>query len=101
MDSQPNIVALAAPVVVGLGAFTAILLTDGTDDLSWTRFVIAALVLLGVSWGGAHFLTPVLLRRRLAREDAPHRAATVSSFEAEVERITGRPFPSATRTTEK
>lgn len=47
----PGLVAYA-PLALGLGAFAAIVLTDGTQDLSWVRFLIAALALWGVAWGG-------------------------------------------------
>ncbi|WP_406257473.1 hypothetical protein [Streptomyces chartreusis] len=100
MDSEPGIAPIAAPVGLGLAAFAAILLTDGTDELSWVRFLIATLVLFGVSWGGAYVLTPIIVRRKIAKQDAAHRAATVASFRAEVERMTGRPFPTD-RATEK
>lgn len=92
MDSEPGIAAIAAPVGVGLAAFAAIVLTDGTEDLSWVRFLIAALVFLGVSWGGAHFLTPFLVRRKIRKQEAPHREAVAASFRAELERM-GIPLP--------
>ncbi|WP_422132209.1 hypothetical protein [Streptomyces misionensis] len=50
MDYEtPGIVAAVAPVVLGLGAFAAIVLTDGTQDLSWVRFVIATLTFWAVT----------------------------------------------------
>lgn len=50
MDYEtPGIVAATAPVVLGLGAFAAIVLTDGTEDLSWVRFLIAALTFFAVT----------------------------------------------------
>lgn len=38
---------------LGLAAFAAIVLTDGTEDLSWIRFAIAAVVFLAVTLGSA------------------------------------------------
>jgi hypothetical protein len=53
MDSQPILIATAtvtvAPFALGFGAFAAIVLTDGTEDLSWTRLAIAALVAFAVT----------------------------------------------------
>jgi|SRR5881392_1267007 len=107
MDYAPSITITAAPVAVGLGAFAAILLADGTEDLSWVRFTIAAIVFLAISGGGAYVAArwnlarferrladdDAAFRQRLAAEDAAHRKAVVAAFEADVERITGRPFP--------
>jgi small neutral amino acid transporter SnatA (MarC family) len=49
MSSEPSIAATATPVVLGLGTFAAIVLTDGTEDLSWTRFIIATLAFFAVT----------------------------------------------------
>lgn len=103
MDSEPSIADTAAPVALGLGAFAAILLTDGTEDLSWIRFTIAAVVFIAVAVGGAYAIGRwrlAALSRRLAEQDAVHRKATAAGFRADVERITGRPFPTD-RTAEK
>ena len=59
MASEPSIAAVAIPVALGLGAFAAIVLTDGTEDLSAIRFTIAAFTFLAVAWTSAH-----LIRRR-------------------------------------
>ncbi|MFE9252903.1 hypothetical protein [Streptomyces sp. NPDC007088] len=48
MDAE-HIAAATAPVVLGLGAFAAIVLTDGAQDLSWVRFLIAALTFFAVT----------------------------------------------------
>ncbi|MGQ4437928.1 CopG family transcriptional regulator [Streptomyces violaceoruber] len=37
------------PFALGFGAFATIVLTDGTQDLSWTRLAIAALVFFAVT----------------------------------------------------
>jgi hypothetical protein len=103
MDSGPGIAATAAPVALGLGAFAAIVLTDGTEDLSWIRFTIAAVVFIAVAVGGAYAIGRwrlATLNRRLTEQDAAHRRATAAGFRADVERITGRPFPTD-RATEK
>lgn len=51
--SQPSLIATAmvtvVPLTLGFGAFATIVLTDGTQDLSWTRLAIAALVAFGVT----------------------------------------------------
>lgn len=49
MGSARSILSTATPVVLGLGAFAAIVLTDGTQDLSWVRFLIASLVFFAVT----------------------------------------------------
>lgn len=49
MDAEPSIASTAVLVAVGLGAFAAIVLTDGTQDLSWVRFLIATLVFFAVT----------------------------------------------------
>ncbi|MEW9521814.1 hypothetical protein [Streptomyces tubercidicus] len=49
MRSELSIAVTATPVVLGLGTFAAIVLTDGTDDLSWTRFIIATLAFWAVA----------------------------------------------------
>jgi hypothetical protein len=54
MSTEPSIANTAVPVAVGLGAFAAIVLTDGTEDLSWVRFLIAAVVFFAVCVGGAY-----------------------------------------------
>lgn len=95
MNTQPSIVAMTAPVVLGLGTFAAIVLTDGTEDLNWIRFTIAALAFFAVTWVSAYVVPVTMTKRRLAKEDAVHRKAVVSAFRADVERITGRPFPDA------
>lgn len=103
MDYEPSVVTIAVPVTLGLGAFAAIVLTDGTEDLNWVRFAIAVLVFFGVSWGGAYVAGRMHLsrfRRRLADEDAVHRKAVAAAFRADVEHMTGRPFPTD-RTTEQ
>ncbi|MFD8488604.1 hypothetical protein [Streptomyces sp. NPDC059712] len=51
--APPGIVGTTAPFVLGLGAFAAIVLTDGTEDLSWIRFTIAALVFSAVTGASA------------------------------------------------
>ncbi|MFJ1900416.1 hypothetical protein [Streptomyces sp. NPDC088115] len=54
MDYEtPGIAATVAPVVLGLGAFAAIVLTDGTEDLSWIRFLIATLTFWAVTRASA------------------------------------------------
>jgi hypothetical protein len=91
----PGLVAYA-PLVLGLGAFAAIVLTDGTEDLSWVRFTIAAVVFIAVAVGGGYAIGRwrlATLNRRLTEQDAAHRRATAAGFRADVERITGRPFP--------
>jgi hypothetical protein len=98
----PGLVAYA-PLALGLGAFAAIVLTDGTEDLSWVRFTIAAVVFIAVAVGGAYAIGRwrlATLNRRLTEQDAAHRRATAAEFRADVERITGRPFPTD-RDTEK
>ncbi|MFF0009566.1 hypothetical protein ACFYQT_39930 [Streptomyces tibetensis] len=49
MDSGPSIARTAVPVALGLGVFAAIVLTDGTEDLSWVRFLIATLAFWAVT----------------------------------------------------
>lgn len=46
---ESDITRTAVPVALGLGAFAAIVLTDGTEDLSWVRFLIAALTFWAVT----------------------------------------------------
>jgi hypothetical protein len=54
MDYEgPSIAVTAVPVGLGLAAFAAIVLTDGTEDLSWVRFLIAAVVFIAVTGGSA------------------------------------------------
>jgi small neutral amino acid transporter SnatA (MarC family) len=53
MDSRTDIVGLAVPVALGLGAFAAIVLSDGTEDLSWVRFIFATLAFFAVAGGSA------------------------------------------------
>lgn len=53
MDHEPSIPVTAVPVGLGLAAFAAIVLTDGTEDLSWVRFLIAAVVFIAVTGGSA------------------------------------------------
>lgn len=68
MHSQLRPLTWAAPCALGLCAYAAILLTDGTEELSWIRFTIAALTLVGVSAGGAYTLGRTQLGRRIAVE---------------------------------
>lgn len=49
VSTGPSTAVTFAPVALGLGAFAAIVLTDGTEDLSWVRFLIAALVFFAVT----------------------------------------------------
>lgn len=53
MASEPGVAAVAVPAALGLGAFAAIVLTDGTEELGGIRFTIAALVFIAVAWGSA------------------------------------------------
>ena len=57
---QPFIRTIVVPYALGLGAFAAIVLTDGTEDLSWVRFVIAT-----VAWGVVSFVSGYLMKRVL------------------------------------
>lgn len=59
MASEPGVTGVAVPACLGLSAFAAIVLTDGTEDLSAIRFTIAAFTFLAVAWTSAH-----LIRRR-------------------------------------
>lgn len=68
MHSQLRPLAWAAPCALGFCAYAAILLTDGTEELSWIRFTIAGLVLFGVSGAGAYVLSWTRLGRRIAVE---------------------------------
>lgn len=56
MASEPSVAAVAVPAALGLGAFAAIVLTDGTEDLSWIRFTIAAMVFFAVAWASARLI---------------------------------------------
>ncbi|MEW2402110.1 hypothetical protein [Streptomyces sp. NPDC046862] len=49
---ESDIARTAGPVALGLGAFAAIVLTDGTQDLSWVRFLIATLAFWAVTGAG-------------------------------------------------
>jgi hypothetical protein len=46
---ESYITRTAVPIGLGLAAFAAIVLTDGTEDLSWVRFLIAALTFWAVT----------------------------------------------------
>ncbi len=50
---ESEITRVGLPVGLGLAAFAAIVLSDGTEDLSWIRFAIAAVVVLAVTLGSA------------------------------------------------
>lgn len=101
MEHEPPFIStFVVPLALGMGTFAAIVLTDGTEDLSWVRFLIAAVAWGVVQWCSSFVMLRVLLPRRIAKRDAPHREAVVASFRAEVERMTGRPFPTD-RNTEK
>lgn len=54
----PFIRTIAIPYAIGLGAFAAIVLTDGTEDLSWVRFVFAL-----VAWAVVSFVSGYVLGR--------------------------------------
>lgn len=71
MHSQLRPLTWAAPCALGFCAYAAILLTDGTDELSWIRFTIAALVLVGVSAGGVYALGRTQRGRRMAEDPGP------------------------------
>lgn len=68
MDTEPRLITWVGPCTLGFCAYAAILLTDGTEDLSWTRFAIATVVFLGVSIGGAFALGSTRLGRRVVGE---------------------------------
>lgn len=98
MDHEPtSISTFVAPLTLGLGTFAAIVLTDGTEDLSWGRFLIATVAWGAVSWCAGYVMVRVILPRRLAKQDAPHREAVVASFRAEMERL-GVPLPTDHKT---
>lgn len=100
MDYEPPGISTAVvPFALGLGTFAAIVLTDGTEDLSLVRFLIATVAWGVVSWCAGYVMVRVLLPRRLARQDAPHREAVAASFRMEMERL-GVPLPTD-RTTEQ
>lgn len=54
----PFIRTIVVPYALGLGAFAAVVLTDGTEDLSWVRFVFAV-----VAWGVVSFVSAYLMGR--------------------------------------
>jgi len=65
MDYQPRLITWVGPCALGFCAYAAILLTDGTEDLSWTRFAIATVVFLGVSAVGSYVLGRTGVGRRV------------------------------------
>ena len=64
MASEPGIAAVAIPVALGLGAFAAIVLTDGTEDLSGIRFLAAALTFFAVTFFAVTWASARLVRYR-------------------------------------
>ncbi|MFB7359653.1 hypothetical protein [Streptomyces gardneri] len=67
MDTRTDVMGLAVPVALGLGVFATIVLTDGTEDLSGVRFLLAALAFFTVSGGSAFAI------RRFTRHDTEKR----------------------------
>ena len=83
------------PLLLGWAAFAAIL-TVGADGLDGWRVAVgfaAWITVTGGAMAGLYRLDIRRMEKRAADRDAEHRKATVAAFEADVERITGRPFP--------
>lgn len=98
MSSGTLVRYMLIPLAIGLAGFASIVLTGPNGDLTTSRLLIASAVLIVVPFGidvVQAFVGRSRLAARLEREDEVHRAATVAAFEADVERITGRPFPTA------
>lgn len=56
MNRAQSNIAFCGPLATGFVVFAAILLVGSGGELSWIRFAIAAVALIGISGGGAWFL---------------------------------------------